>query len=79
MDQIHTIDSMFFCVDTGAPHSCIGDKELTKTIRHSERRSIPVKDSEHDFNFGDSLARSRGMVQLVSPTLVSRSDTPVIL
>ena len=38
--QVHTVDPILFCVDTGASHSCIVDKALEKIFRHSERRSI---------------------------------------
>ena len=77
-DQINTIDSMLFCVNTDVPHPCIGDKELKKNFCHSECRSIAIRDSEHDFNSGDTLVGCRGMVELVSLTLVSRSNIPVI-
>ena len=55
--QIHTVNPMLFCVDTGAPYSCIGDKALERIVRHSGRRSIHVIDSKRDFKFGDTLVR----------------------
>ena len=63
--QVHTVDLMLFCVDTGAPHTCIQDKELEKIFRHFGRRSIPIRDSKRDFKFGDTLVRSRRMVELM--------------
>ena len=70
---------MIFYADTGAPHSCIEDNELKRIIRHSERRTISVIDSERDFKFGDTLLRSRGIVELTLPTPGSALDIPVII
>ena len=77
--QVHTVDSMLFCVDTDASHSCIGDKTLERIVCHSGRVSIPVIDYKHDFKHGDTLVRSRGMVKLMLPTLRSTIEIPFIL
>ena len=77
--QDQTVDPMLFCADIGAPHSCIGDKELERIVCHSVRRSIPIIDSESDFKFGDTLIRPRGMVELMLPTSGSTLGIPVIL
>ena len=76
--QVHTVDPMLFCVDTDAPHSCIGDKELEKIVRHSGGRSIPVIDSKRDLKFGDTLVTSRRVVELMLPTSGSTLDIPFI-
>ena len=33
--RVHAFDPLLFCVDTSAPHSCIGDKALERIFRHS--------------------------------------------
>ena len=58
MYQIHKVEPMLFCVDTGAPYSYIGDKALERTVRHSGRRPISLIGSKRDFRFGDALVRS---------------------
>ena len=55
--QVQTINPMLFCVDTGAPHSCIVNKALERIFRHSERRYISAIDSKRDFKFGNTLVR----------------------
>ena len=77
--EIHTVEPKLFCLDTGAPYSCIGDKERGRIFRHSEGRSFPKTDSKYDFKFGDTLVRSRGMLELMLPTPGSTHDIPVIL
>ena len=47
--QVHTVDSMLFGNDIGGSHTCIGDKELERIVRHSRRRSIPIKNSKRGF------------------------------
>ena len=47
--QVHAVDPMLFCVNTGVPHSCIGDKALERISSQPECRSIHIIDSEHDF------------------------------
>ena len=34
--QVHTVDPMLICVDTGALHSCIGDKAIERIVLHSD-------------------------------------------
>ena len=70
---------MLFFVDSGALHSYVGDKVFERLFRHSGRISIPKIDSRRDFKFGDTLVRSRGMVELMIPTPGSTFDRPVIL
>ena len=53
--QLYTVGSMLFCEITGAPHSCIGNEALERTVRHYGRRSIPIIYSKHDFKFDDRL------------------------
>ena len=38
-----------------------------------------IIDSKRDFKFGDTLVRSRGMIELLLPTPGSTPDIPVIL
>ena len=59
---------MLFCVDTGAPHSCIGEKIFERIVHHSGCRSFPIIDSKHNFKFGDTLVRSRSILELMLPT-----------
>ena len=70
---------MLFCVHTGAPHSCIGDKALERIVCHSRHRYIPIIDSKCNFKSGDTLIRSRGMPEHMLSTLGSAFDIPVIL
>ena len=70
---------MLFCVDTGTIHYCTGEKALERIFRHSECISIPIIDSKRNFKFGDTLTRSRGMVQLIFPTSGYIHETPIIL
>ena len=59
--QAHKIDSILFCVYSGAPQICIGNKKLERTVRHSGGKSIPIMDSKRDLKFGDTRVSSRGM------------------
>ena len=77
--QIDKVDPMLLCADIGSPHSCIGDKALQRFVRYSGRRSIPIIDSKRDFEFGDTLIRSIGMVELKLLTSRSKLGIPVIL
>ena len=77
--QVNTAEPMLFCVNIGAPHSCIGNKVLENIIRHSGRKSIPKIDSKRDFKFDDILVGSIGMVGLMLLTRGSTLDMPVIL
>ena len=67
--QVHTVNTMVFCVDTGAPHFCIGNKALERIFRHFGRKSIPIIDPERDFKSSDTLVGSRGVVEHVLPAL----------
>ena len=60
---VYTIDPMLFCVDSGAPYSCIREKALEKIVRHFGSRSIPTIDSKREFKFGDTLVRSTEIVK----------------
>ena len=77
--QVHKVDPVLFCVDTGATYSCIRDKALEKIVRHSGRRYISIIDSKRDFKLSDILVRSKGMVELMLPTSESIIDLSVIL
>ena len=77
--QAHAINLMRFCVDTGAPHSFIRNKELERAVRHSGCRYITAIDSKQDFKFGDTLVRKTGMVERMLPKPGSNLDIPVIL
>ena len=70
---------MLFSVDTGAPHSCIGNKALERTFHHSERIFISVIGSKRDFKFSETEERWRGMVEPLLPTPGSTLDISVIL
>ena len=76
--QAHIVDPMLFCVDTSAPHFCVGDNALEGIIRHSERRFIPIIDCKRDFKFGDTIVRPRGIVELMLPRAGSTLDIPLI-
>ena len=43
------------------------------------RRSIPIIDSKRDLKFGDTLVRSRGIIELMLPTPGCTLDILVIL
>ena len=70
---------MKFCVDTGAVYSCIGDKALENIVRHSGRRFIPIIDCKRNPKSGDTLVRSRGIVERMLQTPGSILDNPVVL
>ena len=76
--QVHTNDSMLFCIDIGAQHFRIGEKALERIFRHSGRRYIPIIDSKRFFKFGDTLVRSRGMIDQMPSTSGSTLHIPVI-
>ena len=63
--RVHTQNPMLFCVDTEAPISCIGSQTLKRIVQLAGRKSIPMIESERDFQFGDTLIRSKGMVELI--------------
>ena len=79
MHQVHTVITMVFCVDTGAPHSWIGGKALERIFSHSGRVSIPIIDSKQDFRFGYTLVSSRGAVELILHISVSMIYIPIVL
>ena len=68
-----------FCVDIGAPRSVIGKKELMRIMRHYNKQSIPVMRSRNAFRFGDSVAKSRGIVELFLDTPNGTPPLPVLL
>ena len=70
---------MLFCVDTGAPISCIGKQALKRIVHHAGRNSIPMIESDRDFQFGDTMIRSKGMVELILPTPGSVRDVPILM
>ena len=55
--EIHTVEPIIFCVDTGAPYSCIGDKALGRIVRHSESKCIPLIDYKCDFKISQYIGR----------------------
>ena len=69
---------MLFCVDIGALHSCVRDTALERIVNHSVRTYIPIIDYTRDFKLGDTLVRSRGMVELILPAPRSTLDISVI-
>ena len=75
--QVRTVDPMLLCVDIGASYPCIGDEALKRIVRHSGYRSIPLIDSKRDLKFGDTLVRSRGMIELMLAALGCTLDIPV--
>ena len=70
---------MLFCVDTGAPISCIGSQTLKRVGHLAGRDSIPTIDSDRDFQFGDTLKRAKGKAELILPTPGSVRDIPIIM
>ena len=62
MYQVHTQDPTLFCVDTGAPISCIGNQILTGIFQLADRNSTPIIESERDLQFGNTLIRSKGTI-----------------
>ena len=76
---MHTQDSMVFCIDTGAPISFIGKRTLKRIVQRSVRNFIPMIQSERDFQFGDTLIRSKSMIELILPTPGNRREIPVIM
>ena len=65
--QIHTRDPMLFYVDIGAPISCIGNLALKKIVHSAGRSSISMIESDRDYQFGDTIMRSKGIVELILP------------
>ena len=63
---VYAVGYILFCVDTSAPHSCIGGKPLERIVFHSGYKSIPLIDSKRDFKFGDKLVRSREIVEPIA-------------
>ena len=77
--QAHIIGPILFYVDTGAPHSCIREKALKTIVHHSGRKCILIIDYKRDFKLGDTLIRSRSMIELMLPTSGSPLQISVIL
>ena len=78
--QVHTMGSMLFCVDTGIPIPCTEDKALKKIIYSIGRTYIPMIYSERDYQFGDKVRKSKGMIRLfllLAPGHIQ--DIPILL
>ena len=67
----------FFCIT--APYSCIGNKALERVFHQSGRNSTPVINSQRDFEFEDTLIRSRELVELKIRTTGKALDIIVLL
>ena len=65
--EVHIINSLVYCVDTGALYSCFRNKARERVVGHSVREYTPIVDYKRGFKFRDLLIRSRGMVELVIP------------
>ena len=61
--EFQAVDHLLLCVDTGAPHSCIGEKAVERIVFHPGYKSIPLIDSKRDFKFSDKLLKSREIVE----------------
>ena len=74
--RIHTLDPKLLCVDTGAPISCIGNQEQKRIVHSAGRDSIPMIESSWNFQFGDTMSRSKGMVELILPKKEALEKSP---
>ena len=77
--QTQAVDSMLFCIDTGAPISCIGDKVLKKIIFQTGRTDMPIVKSERDFRFANTTMHSKGMVHVMLSTPEGYPDILILL
>ena len=59
-----TIDRPAFCIDTGAPSSVIGLKELRRILQHQSLRATPTLKSLNRFRFADYTFQFLGQVDL---------------
>ena len=62
--KVHNMDPMLFCIDTGAPISCKGDKALKRIIYSVGCKSNLMIQSDRDFQFKNTVIKSKGMVEL---------------
>ena len=77
--HVHTMDPIPFCIDTEAPISCIGNKVLQRIISPSGRKSIPFIVSDRDFQFRDTVIKSKFKVRLFLPTPEHVRRIPILL
>ena len=77
--QVHVMDPMLFCIDTGAPISCIGGKVLKRIIYSVGRKSILMIKSDIDFQFVNAVIKSEGMVKLLLRTPGNIQDESILL
>ena len=66
--QANTVHPLLSCIDSGAPQSFVGKRELGGIRRHPERRFIPILDSKCDFKIYETLVIPRGLVELMLHT-----------
>ena len=69
-------DSRGFCVDIGAPKSCIGLRELKSIFSRFGRRVPQLKWSPNRFRFADTSYNSLGKVSL--PLATPPSGPPIV-
>ena len=70
---------MLFCIDTGAHISCIGNKAFKNIISQTGCTAILLVKSEHNFRFGDTTMRSKGMVKHILPIPEGYPDISILL
>ena len=74
-----TIDGSAFGIDTGAPSSVIGLKEVRRILQHQRLRAVPTRKSLNRFRFADSTFQSLGQVELTLSTPKNRLPIYVTL
>ena len=77
--QIHVVNPVIFCVDTEAPYSYIGNKALERIFRQSRRWMAPIKHSNQDFKFGNTLVWLKVLIERILRTPVTTPDNPILL
>ena len=70
---------MLPCVDTIAPFTCIGNKALKRIVYFVGHRSISIIYSDQDFNFGDTVIESKGMIELLLPRPEHIQYIPILI
>ena len=77
--RVHTLRPMLFCADTGAPISSIGNQALKRIVHSAGRNSIPIIESNRDFQFGNTMMKYKGMGKLILPIPGSAGDIPIMM
>ena len=77
--QVHTMDPILFCVDTGAPMSSIRNKTFKRIVQCVGRRYISMIESDGQFKLGGIVIRSKRIVELFLSTPEYVQDIPILL